>query len=60
MRYYSIPVRMTKILKTDHTGVGKDVEKLELPYAAIVDGYGETTLINSLVVSLKVQHTPVI
>ena len=51
---------MTKILKTDHTGVGKDVEKLELPYAAIVDGYGETTLINSLVVSLKVQHTPVI
>lgn len=29
----------------------KDVEELELPYTAIVDGHGATTLANSLVVS---------
>lgn len=34
LRYYFTPIRMPIIKKMDKAGVGKNVEKLELPYAA--------------------------
>lgn len=50
IRCYCIPFRMTTILKSDPTGICKDMEELECPYSAVVDENGATTLINSLIV----------